>query len=322
MRHAAHKANAQSTGSASVYRPARPGRAAHTSAVVYANSPLAVVPEVAKMLNEGAPTTRRAIRQAARQKAHKKQFLSASAFALLAATASSFAYASTASSAGLPSASDAVSSLVTDTTDASVATTQSTESSSSTTTLRDTNADVSSATVSRSEARVSADDSAAWSLSSESDALDTSQMSKSLADNPEVAKLMDRDAADLPADFNPNHATGDTGNAYSFSQCTWWAYVRRQQLGLPVGSYFGNGAEWADSARALGYWVDNTPRVGDIMVFQRGQEGSSAVYGHVAIVESINPDGSVVTSECGASLNGQTMSRTFSNVHDFQYIHY
>ncbi|TPF96735.1 hypothetical protein EP30_06060 [Bifidobacterium sp. UTCIF-39] len=320
MRHAAHKANAQSTGSARVYKPARPGRAAHTSAVVYAKSPLAVVPEVAKMLNEGAPTTRRAIRQAARQKAHKKQFLSASAFALLAATASSVAYASTASSAGLPSASDAVSSLVTDATTSTPATDES--SSSTTTTLRDTNVDVSSATVSRSEARVSADESAAWSLSSASDALDTSQMSKSLADNPEVAKLMDRDAADLPADFNPNHATGDTGNAYSFSQCTWWAYLRRQQLGLPVGSYFGNGAEWADSARALGYWVDNTPRVGDVMVFQRGQEGASPVYGHVAIVESINPDGSVVTSESGASLNGQTMSRTFSNVHDFQYIHY
>lgn len=43
--------------------------------------------------------------------------------------------------------------------------------------------------------------------------------------------------------FDPNHVTGDVGNAYAFSQCTWWAYVRRHQLGLPVGSHMGNGAD-------------------------------------------------------------------------------
>ena len=116
---------------------------------------------------------------------------------------------------------------------------------------------------------------------------------------------------------------GDSGNAYSFSQCTWWVYVRRHELGLPVGSYMGNGNMWANSARALGYWVDNTPRhVGDIMVFAAGQAGSDAYYGHVAIVEQINPDGSIVTSECGAVMNGKTYSRTYTNPGDFQFIHY
>lgn len=70
--------------------------------------------------------------------------------------------------------------------------------------------------------------------------------------------------------------------------------------------------------RALGYWVDNTPRhVGDIIVFAAGQEGSDSYYGHVAIVEKINDDGSIVTSESGASLNGGTYSRTLTNVGDF-----
>lgn len=46
------------------------------------------------------------------------------------------------------------------------------------------------------------------------------------------------------------------------------------------------------------------------------------MYGHVAIVESINADGTVTVSECGASLNGKPASRTLSNVNDFQYIHY
>ena len=144
-----------------------------------------------------------------------------------------------------------------------------------------------------------------------------------LAFSPTIAVLMDQDSSALPANFNPNHATGDVGNAYEFSQCTWWVYVRRHQLGLPAGSHMGNGCQWADSARALGYWVDNTPRhVGDIIVFAAGQEGSDSYYGHVAIVEKINDDGSIVTSESGASLNGGTYSRTLTNVGDFQYIHY
>lgn len=174
-------------------------------------------------------------------------------------------------------------------------------------------------TVSRS-LQSSRTDTGSWDLGDTQ--LDSTAMSKSKADNPQVAALMDRDADSIPSDFNPNHATGDSGNAYSFSQCTWWAYKRRQQLGLPVGSHFGNGRQWADSAKALGYWVDNTPRVGDIMVFKAGQENASILYGHVAIVEQVNEDGSIVTSECGAICNGKPYSRTFTNTSDFQYIHY
>ena len=162
-----------------------------------------------------------------------------------------------------------------------------------------------------------------WELNDKNSAIDVSQLSRSLANNPQVAVLVDQDAGKLPEGFSPNHATGDSGLAYAFSQCTWWAYLRRHQLGLPVGSYFGNGQDWANSARAHGYWVDNTPRhKGDVMVFRAGQEGASSVYGHVAIVESINADGTVTVSECGASLNGKPASRTLSNVNDFQYIHY
>lgn len=146
------------------------------------------------------------------------------------------------------------------------------------------------------------------------------------ADNPVVMELLNgRDRDSVPAGFDPDHATGDTdGNAYPFSECTWWAYVRRHELGLPAGSYMGNGNQWADSARRLGYWVDRTPRQGDVMVFQSGQAGSSLIYGHVAIVEQVNEDGSIVTSECGAAYNGQPFSRTFpaSEVGDYEYIHY
>lgn len=119
-----------------------------------------------------------------------------------------------------------------------------------------------------------------------------------------------------------DHPTGDTGNNYSFSQCTWWVYIRRHQLGLTAGSLMGNGNQWANTARSLGYTVSNTPMVGDVMVFAAGQEGSDGYYGHVAIVEAITTDGSVITSECGASRNGQPYSRVISDPSRFEYIHY
>lgn len=315
MRHAAHKArNAQ--------RPAILGgvREDVASGVASIAAPTDIIPEVVKFLNESAPSTRRAIRQMAKRRAHRKQFATAGAFTLLAATAGSFVYAANAGSSSVtPFASGASTSVVSDIASGS---------GDDVTSATDVEYDRSS-TVSRSADRVPVEsatdyadvENAQWSMTSESDSLDVSQMSKSLADNPNVAALMERDSGSIPDGFDPNHATGDSGNAYSFSQCTWWVYVRRHQLGLPVGSHFGNGAQWADSARALGYWVDNTPRVGDIMVFARGQEGANAVYGHVAVVEDI-VDGKVITSECGAVMNGTPYSKEYSNVGDFQYIHY
>lgn len=145
------------------------------------------------------------------------------------------------------------------------------------------------------------------------------------ANNPVVKALINgRDADALPDGFNPDHATGDTGNAYAFSQCTWWAYVRRHQLGLPAGSHMGNGADWASTARKLGYWVDDSPRVGDVICFGRGQYDSDLTYGHVGIVENVGQDGSITTSECGAAYNGQPFSRTFTaeQAKQLQFIHY
>ena len=331
---------------------------------------LGLEPAVAQKLNELAPMSRRAIREAARA-AERRNFIvgsaSLAALAGTAATAVAFAnpsdglmplaedFATTTtqiqrvgassvsrSDARVPLAGTADSSASTGSASASSTSSSDAAKTSDGATASDIADAATGDTVSSSTASTdsnSANDGAksdsksdtakqtvsngSWSLSDSNDTLNVSLMSKSLANNPTVAKLLDGDSSLLPAGFDPNHPTGDSGNAYSFSQCTWWAYKRRQELKLPVGSYLGNGAQWADSARALGYWVDNTPRhVGDIMVFRTGQEGASSVYGHVAIVESINPDGSITTSECGASLQGRTVSRTFTNVSDFQYIHY
>ena len=125
------------------------------------------------------------------------------------------------------------------------------------------------------------------------------------------------------------HNTGNTvgGSAYPARQCTLWAYLRRSQLGLPVGSYMGNGAEWANTARSLGYLVNNTPHYGAVMVFARGQSvgghwTADRQYGHVAVVERVNADGSVLISEGGTGFSTFPAWETISNAGAYQYIHY
>lgn len=177
-------------------------------------------------------------------------------------------------------------------------------------------------TVTGAASRSGGRETGSWTLG---ESIDPARLSGRAASNPQVAQLVnhrDRDA--YPAGLDPDHATGDTGNAYAFSQCTWWAYKRRHQLGLPAGSHMGDGKDWAASARKLGYWVDSTPRVGDVMVFRAGQDGSSPIHGHVAIVEAVNADGSIDTSECGAAYNGKPFTRRFTAAQAAQheYVHY
>ena len=118
---------------------------------------------------------------------------------------------------------------------------------------------------------------------------------------------------------------GTNSNNYPWGQCTWYAYQRRAELGLPSSGNFGNGGAWAASASALGYWVDNTPRhVGDAVVFAPGQADADGAYGHVAVLEKINADGSIEISESNAKGLGVISTRTFSAAEagKFQYVHY
>ena len=303
MKHAAHRASARRGAGVGSWSTGR------SSGVTQAEGIEGLDDALAAKLNEVAPRTRRSIRLAAKASARRSHIMTGSALTVLVgAAASSMAVNQARNDWSLPLADSVAINLVTPSSSAGSS---------------DANG---GARVSRSDYRqplptASQRNEGSWELG-ESE-LDAGQMSKSLANNPVVAVLMDANRSVLPSGFNPNHATGDAGNVYEFSQCTWWAYVRRHQLGLPVGSHMGNAKDWSGSARSLGYWVDNTPRnVGDIVVFQAGQEGSDSTYGHVAIVEKINPDGSIVTSECGAVMNGKTYSRTLSNVHAFSYIHY
>lgn len=93
--------------------------------------------------------------------------------------------------------------------------------------------------------------------------------------------------------------TDQSSATYERFQCTWWAFIRRRQIGKPVDPYMGNGGFWADKARSLGMSVGEGPRPGDAISFRPGVHGSSPAYGHVAIVEQVNDDGSIIISQSG-----------------------
>lgn len=88
----------------------------------------------------------------------------------------------------------------------------------------------------------------------------------------------------------PSYST--TGNTYPAGQCTWFV---KNSLSW-VGNYWGNASDWPSSARAAGRVVDGNATVGSVVVFAPGQMGATN-YGHVGVVDRVNPDGSITISE-------------------------
>jgi surface antigen len=99
-----------------------------------------------------------------------------------------------------------------------------------------------------------------------------------------------------------SNLTAAVGNRYAWGNCTWYAYERRAQLGAPIGSFWGNASTWAYNARLAGIAVDGNPTPGAIMANGGG-------YGHVAIVEAVNPGVSVTISEMNAYRFGGGFNR-------------
>ncbi|MFR2313440.1 MAG: CHAP domain-containing protein [Bifidobacterium sp.] len=76
------------------------------------------------------------------------------------------------------------------------------------------------------------------------------------------------------------------------------AAMRRNQIGKPVDAHMGNGAQWNDTAARLGYKVGRSPKPGDDVL--RGRRArADGYYGHVAVVEQVNSDGSILISQSG-----------------------
>lgn len=106
---------------------------------------------------------------------------------------------------------------------------------------------------------------------------------------------------------------------YAWGNCTWWVSIRRSQVGLPIPNNWGNAATWAEAAKAAGYLVDHSPAQYAIMQTANVDNG----LGHVAFIESLNPNGSFNISEMNVLgldiVDYKTMPA--AAVNDYLFIH-
>jgi surface antigen len=97
-------------------------------------------------------------------------------------------------------------------------------------------------------------------------------------------------------------SSGGPGRFF-YGQCTYWANIRYHALTGEWVPWLGNAYQWSYGASVNGWVVSSTPHVPSIIVLQPGVQGAGP-YGHVAVVEAINPDGSVYTSNYNWAQDG------------------
>jgi surface antigen len=100
-------------------------------------------------------------------------------------------------------------------------------------------------------------------------------------------------SGNAPASTNPSSPR--LGNAKG--NCTWYVNGRLQELGYNsavLNRLHGDANLWDDQARNAGILISSTPQVGAIAQWE---------YGHVAVVEKVNADGTIVISQSSYSPN-------------------
>lgn len=95
-------------------------------------------------------------------------------------------------------------------------------------------------------------------------------------------------------------------NPYPWGQCTYYCASVYPQMPADMG----NGKDWLASARRHGFPISDQPRPGWVVVYSGGDEYSQ--YGHVAVVQGINTDGSFVVREMNMKGLGVVDSRSSS----------
>jgi surface antigen len=96
-----------------------------------------------------------------------------------------------------------------------------------------------------------------------------------------------------PAPSTPATPGATRGATITYNQgyagtCVFYALDRFHQLTGVYPKAFGDAKYLATSAASNGWTIGNVPRVNSLVVFQGGQNGASAQYGHAAWVEKVS----------------------------------
>lgn len=111
------------------------------------------------------------------------------------------------------------------------------------------------------------------------------------------------------SDFKP-FAESTSDSPYPHGQCTWYVYNRMAQFDKQISGTLGDARNWNNRAENKGYTVTSTPEKYNAVVFEAGQQNADPIYGHVAFVEKVNSDGSIVISESNVEGLGVISYRT------------
>jgi surface antigen len=119
-------------------------------------------------------------------------------------------------------------------------------------------------------------------------------------------------------------STGTIANAgfndyFTAGQCTYWADYEYHRLTGYAVTWSGNASYWAIGAAGAGWTVSSAPKVYSIIVLQPGTQGAGAD-GHVGVVEGINSDGSVRTTNWNVVGWGQFSWETYTPGPGVQFI--
>ncbi len=117
--------------------------------------------------------------------------------------------------------------------------------------------------------------------------------------------FQNHDGYDPYATYGQTMTNGSVSRPWPYGQCTYWANDRYQQLTGYWVPWNGNADQWVAGAKLAHWGYSQTPHLPSIIVLMPGTQ-SASIYGHVAVVESINPDGSVHTSNMNWGYRGST----------------
>lgn len=107
-----------------------------------------------------------------------------------------------------------------------------------------------------------------------------------------------------PPTYTSSGTVAGSGGKFPYGYCTWWVAHKR------FVPWNGDAWSWWYNAQQFGFAEGQFPQVGAIMV--QGISWSSPV-GHVAYVESVNPDGSFTVSEMNYGRWGVVDYRTIKS---------